>query len=74
MFDFFNRRKIVDLSTLENVESWEPSRRPKYQNISTKTIYTLDKMEKGKYVVLRKSCGKTIIVNLAEFTTRYKRV
>lgn len=31
-------------------------------------------MEKGKYVVLRKSCGKTIIVNLAEFTTRYKRV
>lgn len=61
------------LEGLENVENWKPSSRPKYQNLRTRDIVTLDKVG-DTHVWLRKSCGRSFVVTKTEFLKSWKRV
>lgn len=55
------------------VNSWLPSRRPKYKDTRTGIIYTLDKVD-GYTIWLRKACGRSLAVTSTTFEKYFKKI
>lgn len=70
----FNKVKKGWRQELAQVDTWLPSRRPKYRDRRTGTVYTLDKVEPTKVTLRRESCGKIIYILPAVFERNYKRI
>lgn len=73
MLDKFNKLLRSWTSTLAKVHDWMPSRRPKYIDTRTVTIYRLDKID-GCRVWMTKSCGVKRSFSTTEFENWFKRV
>lgn len=70
----FNKVKKGWRQELAQVDTWLPSRRPKYRARRTGTVYTLDKVEPTKVTLRREGCGKIIYELPADFERDYKRI
>lgn len=70
----FNKAKKSWKQELAQVDTWLPSRRPKYRNRQTGTVYTLAKVEPEKVTLQRDGCGKIIYELPAAFERNYKRI
>ena len=71
--DKFNNSLRSWALQLANVQNWMPSRRPKYMDTRTGTVYRLDKVD-GCRVWLTKDCGSKRRFSTAEFENWFKRV
>lgn len=70
----FNKAKKSWKQELAQVDTWLPSRRPKYRDRRTGTVYILDKVEPTKVTLRREGCEKLIYILPADFERNYKRI